>query len=233
VTTPAAPAGTGPFTWTLVTATLPPASVGTVTINPSTGAISFTPAADFSGPVPPFDYRVTDPSGASSADHISFTIIPAALPFSVTVTNTGAPITFRLPTPGGRGPFTWLLVVGSLPPTSDGTVTLDSLTGVITFRAALGFSGRLPAFQYVVTDASGTTSAPATVDMGVLGISVTALRDAAALPVAPETGAAGSVFAYANESVWLLLIGLLLCRRGSRRRRHPYLGPTTDDAWSR
>ena len=63
--TPAAPTGIGPFTYTLTST--PPSGDGTASMNPTTGVITFTPAAGFSGAVPTFHYVVTDISALTSA----------------------------------------------------------------------------------------------------------------------------------------------------------------------
>ena len=49
--TPATPTGVGPFTYSLMTT--PPTADGATTIDATTGAVTFTPATDFSGVFPP------------------------------------------------------------------------------------------------------------------------------------------------------------------------------------
>ena len=55
--TPATPTGAGPFTFAIAAA--PAAADGVATIDATTGAITFTPAHDFSGVVPAFTYTAT------------------------------------------------------------------------------------------------------------------------------------------------------------------------------
>jgi len=78
------PVGVGPFTYTLIPGSLPPASIGTVTINPTTGVVTFHPAAGFVGDVP-VQYVVTGPSGNVSAPAtVLLEIDPAAVPVPTT-----------------------------------------------------------------------------------------------------------------------------------------------------
>ena len=82
---PPTPTGVGPFTYSLVGASLPSGD-GTFSIDAATGVISFTPTASFSGNVS-VSYVVTNTTGATSA--------PAIVSFSVqgltiTVPTTGA-----------------------------------------------------------------------------------------------------------------------------------------------
>jgi hypothetical protein len=174
--TPSTPTGTGPFTFAL--ATLPSAAEGAATINATSGAITFTPALNISGAVPPFTYVVTDAYDQVSAPaNVAVDVQPLGKPAAGTGP-PGAPITVQPPTPVGTGPFTYQLVTGSLPPAADGTLTINATTGAITFTPAPGFSGDI-SVQYTVTDASDLTSAPADVTFDV----------AAAATTVPSTGA--------------------------------------------
>jgi large repetitive protein len=83
--TPPAPTGTAPFTYALVGSSVPSGD-GTFSIDATTGVISFTPNADFSGNVS-LSYTVTDATGATSAAAIvSFAVQGLA----VTVPTTGS-----------------------------------------------------------------------------------------------------------------------------------------------
>jgi hypothetical protein len=200
--TPATPTGTGPFTFSL--ATLPSAADGTATIDAATGAITFTPASDFSGIVPPFTYIVTDVySQASAPANVAINVLPLGKPAAGTGP-PGAPITVQPPTPVGSGPFTYHLVPASLPPAADGTVTINATTGAITFTPAPGFSGDITV-QYTVTDASNLTSAPANVTFDV----------AAAATTVPSTGAVEAPMLW---GFLLLAFGLVLALLAEARR---------------
>jgi hypothetical protein len=200
--TPATPTGTGPFTFAL--ATLPAVAEGTATINATTGAITFTPALDISGAIPPFTYVVTDAYDQVSAPaDVAVDVQPLGKPAAGTGP-PGAPITVQPPAPVGTGPFTYQLVPGSLPPATDGTVTINATTGAITFTPAPGFSGHITV-QYTVTDSSDLTSAPADVTFAV----------AAAATTVPNTGAVEA------PMIWgflLLAFGLVLAFLAETRR---------------
>jgi hypothetical protein len=200
--TPATPTGTGPFTFAL--ATLPSAAEGSATINATTGAITFTPALDISGAIPPFTYVATDAYGQVSA---AADVAVDVLPLGKAAAGTGPPgdpITVQPPAPEGTGPFMYQLVPGSLPPAADGTVTINATTGAITFTPVPGFSGHITV-QYTVTDASDLTSAPADVAFDV----------AAAATTVPSTGAVEA------PMIWgflLLTFGVVLAFLAETRR---------------
>ncbi len=207
--TPAAPTGTGPFTFALATAPL--AGDGVATINASTGAVTFTPAHGFSGIVPPFTYTATDVDDqVSTPADISIDVTPLSEPASGKGP-AGKPITVQPPAPVGTGPFTYTLVPGSLPPAVDGTVTINPITGEITFTPAPGFSGDA-SVEYTVTDADGLISPPAVVTFEV---------DASTTTV-PTTGAVEPpmLAGLALVSLGLLLVACALCGIGRRRLRH-------------
>ena len=106
VVTPPTPQGNGPFTYTLVASSLPPASEGTVQINASTGKMTFTPAIGFTGNVTA-QYTVTDGNGSvSPAAVVTFDV----LGISTSTPDTGAPPNSELSLLLG-----WLMtVLGSL-----------------------------------------------------------------------------------------------------------------------
>lgn len=163
-----APSGTGPFTFELV-GDLDPA-IGTATIDPTTGEITITPAPGVSGTIR-VTYRVKDASGtASETSSVSLDVRPAATPATAkpaTSTTTGTkPLTIKPETPVGKGPFTYRIV--NAPTPDQGTVTIDPVTGEMTFVAAPGFTGTAT-FSYEVVDADGIVSAPSEVAVEVLG----------------------------------------------------------------
>jgi large repetitive protein len=203
--TPAAPTGTGPFTFAL--ATLPSASDGIATIDPTTGAVTFTPAHDFSGIVPSFTYTATDVDDQASAPaDISIDVTPLDAPASGSGP-AGHPVTVQPPAPVGTGPFTYALVPGSLPPAADGTVTIDPTTGAITFTPAPGFTGDTTV-EYTVTDADGLTSPAAVVRFAIAGITTV-----------PSTGAMeGPMLA----GLLLVAFGLLLIAGAVARRTRAF-----------
>jgi len=169
--TPPAPIGVGPFTYTLVTT--PPAGDGIASIDPTTGVITFTPAAGFHGTVPTFTYKVTDGSSDVSAPAtIDLTVGTPTPPVAHNVSGTthaGQPITLTPTAPTGTGPFTFALV--TTPSPSEGVATMDPTTGAVTFTPADGFSGIVPSFTYTATDGYGQVSSPADVSIDVTPLS--------------------------------------------------------------
>ncbi|MGH7234361.1 MAG: beta strand repeat-containing protein, partial [Candidatus Saccharimonadales bacterium] len=161
--TPPTPTGAGPFVWSLNN--VPAASYGTFAIDNSTGVITYTPATNYTGNVPSFQYAVTDQYGQSASDGVSITVIPTTTDLSATVQGPSAAVT-GAPTTIGTGPFTYTLV-RTLPPTADGVASINSLTGVVTFTPALGFLGTVPTFYYKATDANGVSSVATKVNIEV------------------------------------------------------------------
>jgi hypothetical protein len=68
-----APQGTGPFSFEMVAGTASDPEYGTISLT-TTGQLTLTPPAGFSGPIPSFPYQVVDASGTLS------------LPATITVT---------------------------------------------------------------------------------------------------------------------------------------------------
>lgn len=191
--TPATATGVGPFTYSLVTT--PVAADGIASIDVTTGAVTFTPATDFSGVVPSFLYAVTDQYGQQAQQDVSITVDPIAVDDTATGT-AGTTITVTPPAPTGTAPFIYALVTSSIP-SGDGTFSIDAATGVISFTPDASFSGHANV-EYTVTDATGATSAPATVSFAVKALMITV----------PETGAGQGLLA--SSGLAILLIGLLV-----------------------
>jgi|GEM_PF-4141840 len=172
-----APVGTGPFTYEVVDGPTP--DQGTVTIDPATGVLTFVPAPGFSGKVS-LQYRVLDADGiASAAQTVRIDVRPTVATATTRATvASGGSTTVQLPTPVGRGPFTWTLVDGPTP--DQGTVTLDPATGALRFVAAAGFTGTVH-LTYTVTDADGVVSEVLAADVEVrAGLAATGMQVAGA-----------------------------------------------------
>ena len=208
--TPAAPTGSGPFTFAL--ATTSSASDGVANIDPATGAITFTPAAGFSGIVPSFTYTATDSyDQVSEPADVSIDVTPLSRPASGSGP-AGKPITVQPPPPVGTGPFTYTIVPGTLPPAADGTVSIDPATGAITFTPAPGFSGTI-SVGYTVTDADGLTSPPSTVTFNVAGTTTVPGTGAVETPLL-----AGVMLFVLGLALLGLAIGMPARRRGPEFR---------------
>ena len=170
-----APAGTGPFSYALGAAL--PSSWGSLSINSSTGALTYSPAAGVSGVVTGATYTVTDAHGNVSSQYsatdgsgtvcnpgsITLTVQPIATAAAGSSTGPSA-VVVDLPTPTGSGPFSYAMA--TRPPSADGTTSIDSNTGQVTFAPALGFTGTAGG-TYSVTDSTGATSAPEAVSFTV------------------------------------------------------------------
>ncbi len=137
--------GTGPFTWSITAGSLPHG----LTLNPSTGVISGTPASDAVGAAQ-FTVHVVD-SLSQTANQV-LTLAIAELP-TLTVTappagEVAVPYTNALVPTGGTGPFTWSVSAGTLPH----GLTLDPATGVISGTPDTQSAGTAH-FTVAVTDA--------------------------------------------------------------------------------
>lgn len=157
---PPTPTGSGPFTYDL-TDPEPETPLGTADIDPVTGVITFTPRAGASGRVV-LHYTVTGADGVTSEEvEVVVEIRPTPEP-GAGRTVTGEEVTVQLPEPVGTGPFQWVLT--ELPSAARGTMTIDAVTGQVTFMPAPGTSGRVLA-QYSVTDADGVVSDPEPIEI--------------------------------------------------------------------
>lgn len=163
--------------------------VGTYTLTPTTGELTFEAVHGFHGTVPAVTFQTTDAYGQRSTATYQATVTPPAAPAPEAKTSTGVgtaaqTVTAVIPLGG-----TLVLLAGSTPATSvtleQGTYTLDTSTGTITFTPAPGFVGEVPAVTYLVTDASGQTGS------ATYTPSVTAIP-AAPAPAAPTSSAPAS-----------------------------------------
>ena len=121
--TPAVTGGTGPYTWSVTSGSLP---IGLV-LDPSTGTITGTPTGSGTST---FTLTVTD-AGGRSADRVeSLTVsdVPAITSPALTGGEVGAAYDIVPVVSDGTGPYTWSVIGGSLP---DG-LTLDPSTGAVT-----------------------------------------------------------------------------------------------------
>ena len=160
------------------------ATNGTVTINPATGAYSFTPAANYHGPAS-FQYVVNDGSLDSAAKAVSLTVSPVNdAPVAAVAAETASGYedttitgTLLAGSDIDSATLTFALVPGSA---TNGTVTINPATGAYSFTPAANYHG--PAsFQYVVNDGS-LDSAPKAVSL-----TVSPVNDAPVAAVAAET----------------------------------------------
>ncbi|MGC3994262.1 MAG: tandem-95 repeat protein [Propionicimonas sp.] len=169
--------------------TLVIADKGTFTIDPVTGAVTFTPDATFEGTVPAVTYEVTDSFGNPTTAKIHVTvaeIIPTAANDTAT-TPANTPVTLTVLGNDTAGAASAPLSAGSVVITADGAsangktlVTTQGTwkvngSGTVTFTPADDFTGTTDPVQYRVADANGTP-AVATMTVTVGGLP-TALDD--------------------------------------------------------
>ncbi|NDE59894.1 MAG: hypothetical protein EB010_10855, partial [Acidimicrobiia bacterium] len=153
---------------------------GTYTLNTSTGVVTFDPLPSFTGAATSIKYVVADSLGQQSLATITPTVTPPAAPTATPESKTVIP--------GGSVAFTTLTGVGGLASTGgpsfttsatclvdtsvtpntcgasltisgEGTWSVNTTTGVVTFAASQSVtSGTKTAVTYRVTDATGQTA---------------------------------------------------------------------------
>lgn len=184
--------------------TLPVAGQGTWTVDPTSGDVTFTPAHGFTGNPAPVTYRVGNRGGdtvtatvtvgygtAAVADDARDNALGSTVSVDVT-TNDSAnvdPSSVRVLDADGSP-------VTTLPIADQGTWSVDSGTGTVTFTPVAGYTGNPAPVTYTVDDGHGHAS---TASVQV------AYRPAAApdAVVAPTPGAAVTVDVLANDSAGL------------------------------
>jgi uncharacterized repeat protein (TIGR01451 family) len=149
------------------------AGEGTWVLNTTTGAVTFTPEAGFTGAAV-ISYTIADNYGSvSNAADLTVTVSAPAAPVanddSASTTGT-SPVTLPAPandTAGGNGATLDPSTIDLDPSTpaqettrtvpGQGTWTLNLTTGAVTFQAAVGFTGSA-AITYTIEDNYGTGS---------------------------------------------------------------------------
>jgi predicted RNA-binding protein with TRAM domain len=144
--TPTVSDGTGPFTWTVTSGSLPAG----LAINATTGTVSGTPTTSGSDT---FTVTVTDADGQPVGQGV--TVVIAADPSIATASlpggQVGAPYTQSVVSTAGTSPYSWTITTGSLPT----GLTLGAGTGAIT---GIPTAAGLATFTMTVTDADGQTA---------------------------------------------------------------------------
>lgn len=173
---------------------------GVYTIDPSTGAVTFTPQDGFTGTATPVTYRVSDTGGETATGSLTVAVdavAPVAAPDRAS-TQQGSPVTVDvLATDAAGNPMTPLDRTSVVFPAaaqpngavvSDGGRTLtvrdqgaymvDPTTGDVTFTPAAGFRGEALPVSYRVSDVDGST-ATSTLTVTVIAVGPQAAADTA------------------------------------------------------
>jgi hypothetical protein len=175
--------GVSPFTFSLVTGSLPPG----LTLNPSTGALTGTPTT--AGPFT-FTIQVKDSSGLAAGTvtkDCGITINPpdmSALCVSVTTGKVNVPYTSSIAVTGGTSPYAFTVDSGSLPP----GLTLNPTTGVIS-----GTPTTTGSFTFTVKVTDSTPGQHATATTANCGITI-APPDMTAQCASATTGKVGVAY---------------------------------------
>ncbi|HUI84463.1 MAG TPA: Ig domain-containing protein [Candidatus Binatia bacterium] len=152
--------GVPPYTWSIISGSLPPG----LNLTPGSGLISGTPTT--SGTFQ-FTVQVTDSNSNMATAPLSITIQPAPLMITTTTLPNGqvsVPYNATLGATGGTPPYTWSIVSGNLPPglgltPSSGLISGTPTTpGVSSFTVQVEDSQQQTAQQplQIVVDAATT-----------------------------------------------------------------------------
>ncbi len=201
----AASGGTGVFTWTMSSGTLPPglalASTGTISGTPSTaGTWSFT-------------VQVMDTSGAKANGPLSITVSPGVTVTTPSLPNgiAGTPYSQTLGASGGTGPYTWSVGTGALPAglslSGSGIISgTPSAAGSTTFSLQVTdtLGGKASATFTIIVAQALTVTTPAGLATG-----------GALFPYSQTFTAAGGVPPYSWQVSGTLPAGLALSAAGT------------------
>ena len=184
-------ATTGALVPASVTVTTAPTSGGTATVDATTGDITYTAPAGFTG-ADTFAYTVANSAGYTSAPAtVTVTVTAAPVAADATADTTvgtavAVPVLPAVTSPVALNPAT-VAVTAPL----HGTASADA-AGTVTYTPAAGFVGT-DTFTYTVTDDNGHTSNAATVAVAV-GVDVgTASGDDRSLSFTQGIGTAATV----------------------------------------
>jgi hypothetical protein len=178
----AASGGTTPYTWTLTSGALPAG----ISLNASTGEISGTPTAVANGTALTFKVTDSESPAVSTTATLSLTVTAAISPLQITSTSlpngtVGTPYSATLAATGGKVPYTWSLMTGTLP----AGLSLNTSTGVISGTPTA--TANAASLTFKVTD----SQSPANSTTSILPITITAAT--AALQITTSSLPAGTV----------------------------------------
>ncbi len=194
---------------TAVTVTSGATTVGSLTIN-ADGSYSFTPALNYSGPVPVMTYTVSDGVGGTDTSTLALSMsavndppvanadlgsgtVGSAVSIDVLGNDTDLdnaldPASVEIT--GSAGPGASLVVSGQ------GTWSVNTTTGAITFTPEAGFFGVPTPITYSVADVGGARSGPATVTIMPLHTAPHLDLGAETVYTAPAPGSGAFLFGH-------------------------------------
>jgi hypothetical protein len=148
--------GSGSFTWTVTSGTLPAG----LALNSTTGTISGTPTAAGTYPIA---ITATDAADASNTGTVAYSlaiadVVKITSPRALPVAYRNTPYSYAVQSANVQGPATWSLAGGKLPP----GLTLDPATGVIT---GICTSKGTYHFNTRITDANTTDTLTLTIQV--------------------------------------------------------------------
>ncbi|WP_423920903.1 beta strand repeat-containing protein [Frigoribacterium sp. 2-23] len=191
---------------------------GVYTIDPTTGAVTFTPAPAFRGTATPVTYQVADADGATSTATLTVTVTPVGpkVADDVASTQQNTPVTVDVtandaPGVAGGTPIDKTTVVfpadgqpagaavsnggRTLTVPGQGTYTVSPTTGQVTFTPERAYTGTPTPITYRVSDTGGE-SATGRLELTVGAVTPTARPDTATT----TQGASTTVPVLANDT---------------------------------
>ncbi|HEX3148199.1 MAG TPA: Ig-like domain-containing protein [Gemmataceae bacterium] len=138
---------------------------GTVRVNHTTGAITYTAKASFGG-TDSFVYKVKTDAGTFSTGTVSVIVNVPVANDDWTDTDAGNPVALDVlendSDPDGADHIHQAGSVKITTKPAHGKVTVDPTTNIVTYTPSAGYGGT-DSFKYTVSDDAGATSAPAKV----------------------------------------------------------------------
>lgn len=135
---------------------------GTYTLDPTSGIITFAPALGFSGDASGVTYQITDAYGTTGTSTYQPHVDKPAAPIAAPVTTNGGAgtqnSTVTLPAGGGITLINNGVSVTSITIPGQGTYSVNTITGELSFAPAAGFVGQVQPVTYRLTDAYGSSS---------------------------------------------------------------------------
>ena len=188
------------------------AGVGTLVIN-ANGSYTFTPVANYNGPVPTATYTISDGNGGTDSANLSFADVAPVNDPPVAVADGPVPVTEDTPATGSVLPNDSdvdgdLLTVTQFTVAGDPTVYTAGQTATIagvgtlvinadgsyTFTPVANYNGPVPTATYTISDGNGGTDSAnlSFADVAPVNDPPVAVADGP-VPVTEDTPATGSV----------------------------------------